>query len=151
MTLIEEVRAVLAELGPGCDAIDGIQELADGSWALLMFENRRIDLALDARRSVLVLRTDVGRPLHSRAADSYAALLSYNLLWEQTGGARMALGGADGEVVLLLDLPVACLDWGTLDAVLRNIHGVAQAWGRQLQQAAPTAPPADLGWTGQLA
>ncbi|HSV47767.1 MAG TPA: type III secretion system chaperone [Ramlibacter sp.] len=151
MTLNEQARAVLAELGPGCDAIDGIQELADGSWALLMFETRRVDLALDARRGMLVLRTDVGRPPPSRMAEGYAALLSYNLLWEQTGGARMALGGSEGDVVLLMDVPMAGLDWGTLDTVLRNIADVADAWGRQLQQAAPAEPPAGLAWTGRLA
>jgi hypothetical protein len=139
----ETIRQLLIELGQGSDTIDGIQETGDGEWAMLVDETRRFDLDHDAARGVLVVGTDVGRPAEGREREAYEALLSYNALWAQTGGARMALGGTGGDVLLLT--------WGRLDAVLANLREVADAWRELL--AGSDAPPqaGQPAWPGQLA
>jgi hypothetical protein len=59
-------------------------------------------------------------------------LLKYNYSWENTGGARIALAGEDGEVVLVHDVPVADLDLQELRVVLVHLTSSMAAWRETL-------------------
>lgn len=92
----------------------------------------------------LVLSSVLGRPTIEQRMAVFETLLSYNLLWEETGGARMAINGAEGKAVLIYDLHADNLSYVLLGTVLTNFSQLAQMWGDYVQHAAPVAIPAAM-------
>ncbi|WP_276807782.1 type III secretion system chaperone [Castellaniella defragrans] len=138
---IEETAAqILLELGPLSEAIDIVHQNAPGDWSLLVFETRRFDLTLDAAHGRLVLATPVGDPDPATWGETASALLAYNLLWPQTGGAYFAQEGTRGAIWLQMQVPVAGLRAAALDTLLQGLAGTADAWAETLAQPAPSAP-----------
>ena len=148
-----EALALLQELGPLSEAVDVVHQNAPGDWSLLLFETRRIDVALDENHGRLMLSTSLGEPGWQQRDEVASTLLSYNLLWRETGGAYFAQEGTGGAILLLMQVPVAGLRAAALDLLLQGMASAADAWTDFL--AAPAASPhADVPqppWPGQLA
>lgn len=51
-----------------------------------------------------MLSATLGKPALEARLTVYQSLLSYNLLWKETGGIKAALAGPMGEVVLFAEL-----------------------------------------------
>lgn len=66
-------------------------------------------------------------------------VLYYNLLWRQTGGARIALLPPEERLQLLLDVHAEQLGATQIVTVLDNLAQVAQAWRKTLNIAAEGA------------
>src|SRR3569832_52670 len=61
-------------------------------------------------------------------AVNYERLLRYNYFLREAGGLRVALDGAPGRVVLMLDLAADTADASQLAAVMRDLLPVRNAW-----------------------
>jgi len=140
MDIEEETLAILQELGPLSEAIDIVHQNAPGDWSLLVFETRRFDVTLDAAHGRLMLATSIGVPDPAAWGETASALLAYNLLWPQTGGAYFAQEGTQGAIRLLMQVPVAGLRAATLDTLLQGLAGTADAWAETLARPAQPAP-----------
>jgi hypothetical protein len=148
MDIEAEALAILQELGPLSEAIDIVHQNAPGDWSLLVFETRRFDVTLDAAHGRLVLATSIGVPEPAIWGETASALLAYNLLWQQTGGAYFAQEGTQGAIRLLMQVPVAGLRAAALDTLLQGLAGTADAWADTLAQPAPSAPSPQSSFPG---
>lgn len=151
MDIEKEALAILQELGPLSEAIDIVHQNAPGDWSLLVFEKRRFDVTLDAAHGRLVLATLVGMPEPATWGGTASALLAYNLLWPQTGGAYFAQEGTQGAILLLMQVPVAGLRAAALDTLLQGLADTADAWAETLAQPVQPAPVPPLPGPGQMA
>ena len=66
-------------------------------------------------------------------------VLYYNLLWQQTGGARIALLPPEDRLQLLLDVPAEQLGATQIVHVLDNLRQVTRAWRETLNAGAEDA------------
>ncbi len=116
------------------------------AWGLAFDAQTRFDAEYEPVLNRLVLSAPIaGVPQGSRLA-LYEILLQYNAAWTETGGARMALDGESGDVVMLFDLPAADLHLGLLAQVLANLAGIQRAWreillGLSARVDAGSSPP----------
>ncbi len=95
--------------------------------------------------SRLVATIELGRVAPSRKILAYEAMLTYNLLWRETGGARMAMAGPDGEVVLVHEWAAEQATACDLSAMLARLFQVGGAWRRFVIEApAPEAPTHEM-------
>lgn len=144
MDIEAHALAVLQELGPLSEAVDVVHQNAPGDWSVLVFETRRFDVTLDAAHNRLVLATGIGTPDPATWGATASALLAYNLLWPQTGGAYFAQEGTQGAIRLLMQVPLAGLRAAALDTLLQGLAATADAWAETVTHPAgpaPSSPP----------
>lgn len=131
-----QLHTLFAEIGPLFD-LDQVSEFdGEASWAVVA-DGTVVTFEADDERSMLVLSAEVGRPRDDLRLKVYEAVLQYNLASRETGGARMALDGPDGAVVLLYDLATGDLETPRLAAVIEEFVAVVRGW-RDLLARAPT-------------
>lgn len=147
MALIEEVRAIVAAVGPASADIEGVLERGEGDW-LLRYPDRDLALELDAESRRLVLSAELGEPRPEARLQVLTTLLTYALLWRETGGVYVALNAAETPV-LLLPLWAEELTAERLSAVIGNFLEKARtldtyvARGGQEPGASDTWAPQD--------
>ena len=125
-----QVQALIEALGPRNDEIEVISRNDDAQWSVGFDEDTVVTLDLVADQAKLVLSIPLGRPATDQRLATYEAMLSYNMLWPETGGVTMGLGGAHGELVQLFELNTTDLTPDLLDAVLVNFAEKARMWRR---------------------
>jgi len=128
MASLEHVQAMMEELGPSMPEIEAVAQEGDAAWAVAFPDDYIVILELDPTERKLVLAVDVGRPSEETKLAVYETALSYGYLWRETGGARFALGGPDGELTLHFDLEIAELTLADLQLVLQNLVEKARIW-----------------------
>lgn len=120
----------LGEVGPETENLSVIVQDDDSSWTLA-FENEVTVLVLVEwadEPARLVLTADIGTPPAGRAAQVHKTALSYNTLWRETGGARIGMGGEEGDLLLVRELDAESVQGGDLASVLEQFAAVAQWW-----------------------
>ena len=141
MTTVDGIAELMVALGPLDAEIDTITRDGETEWSVAFDEETVVSLSFVEEQQKLVLASTLATPPTEQRLAAYETLLCYNLLWAETGGVRMALGGAHGAVVQLFDLATAGLDVARLDAVLVNFAVKAKSWrGAILSGAFATAP-----------
>lgn len=101
---LQSVQAIMQQLGPGTPEIDAIIQSEECSWAIQFADESVIVIDWADQPPRLVLSATLGRPAQEARLAVYQSLLSYNLLWKETGGIKAALAGPMGEVVLFAEL-----------------------------------------------
>jgi hypothetical protein len=120
----------LGEVGPETENLSVIVQDDDSTWTLA-FENEVTVLVLVEwadEPARLVLSADIGTPPEGRAAQVHKTALSYNTLWRDTGGARIGMGGEEGDLLLVRELDPESVQGGDLAGVLEQFAAVAQWW-----------------------
>jgi hypothetical protein len=118
----------LSEIAPNSETIAAVLHDGENSWTLA-FDN---DVALliewvdEPRR--LMLSADIGKAPGKRAAEVHAAALSYNILWRETGGARICMGGDSSELVLIRELDADTARGGDFAGVLEHFAELVRWW-----------------------
>jgi hypothetical protein len=141
----EGIDRLLAEAGGLDDDILAVTK-TDGGWAI-RFEDVDVLAEWDAQRSRLVMSTLIGTPPPERAAEVMEALLSYNALWNQTGGITMALTGPGGDALQFADLAGDAIAARQVAVVSVNLAERARIWrsflalGEPQEAAAPLESP----------
>jgi hypothetical protein len=147
----DRIRALIEGLGPNDHEIAAIAQNGDAEWAVAYHGDPIVVLDLVESRAELVLSAAVGRPAPERRLEVYESMLTYNLLWPATGGIKMGLGAADGDLVQMVELSTVGLDRERLRAVLRDFVEKARIWRRVIagapQGAADRGAPVVAGRT----
>ncbi|MGI4847709.1 MAG: type III secretion system chaperone [Janthinobacterium lividum] len=125
---LQSVQLIMQTLGPSTPEIDAIIQSEESSWALQFADESVIVIDWADNPPRLVLSATLGRPAEDARLAVYQALLSYNLLWKETGGLKTALAGKLGEVVLFLELYSDPLYDTELRRVLLELVKVASVW-----------------------
>ena len=119
----------------------------DGAYAL-RFEDTDVLAEWDGTRDRLVLSTEIGKPAGQAATEVYETLLSYNLMWRETGGVRLALTGRGGNVLQLVDLAGTEVAAAKVAVVAANLAERTRIWQAYLESAEgdgePSLPEAAL-------
>jgi hypothetical protein len=133
---VEQVQGLIEALGARNDEIEVITRNGDAQWSVGFDEDTVVTLDLVADQAKLVLSTPLGRPSTEQRLAAYEAMLSYNMLWLETGGVTIGLGGAHGELVQLFELNAADddLTLDLLDVVLVNFAEKARMWRRVIAE-----------------
>jgi hypothetical protein len=148
MTDQEQVARLMAEVGTLDDDIVAVVQTGDDSWAI-RFEDVDIEVERDPHGGRLVLSAEIAVPRREDRVTVYEALLSYSMLWRETGGLRMALAEPGGAAVQLVDLNTVDVTPKLLATVAANLAERTLVWraflasGQQGEQ--PTNPLADRG------
>ena len=144
MIQTEQIHQLFEELGPASDDVAGVAQTGDNSWAVAYDDDTIVSFEFVAEQDKLVLSIDLGAAEESRRLAVYSALLSYNFLWRETGGVKMALGGDD--LYQLFELNAVGLTLTDLRNVLGNFVEKARAFrsfvaGETAAEVAFGAPP----------
>jgi hypothetical protein len=125
---LDLAQMLLQELGPQTPEIDAILQEDEKSWLLVFADEKSVYVEWAANPERLVLSTGLGKPVEGSELQVYETLLSYNLLWQDTGGVRMAIDGPQGEIMLIYDLFDDQLSLSELQTVVLNISNIAGIW-----------------------
>jgi hypothetical protein len=134
-TLVEQTTQLLIELAGSTSRIEEIiQEAYAARWAIAMDDQMIITAELDARRGVLNLATDLGRPSEKHRSAICEALLLYSSLQQSTGGIAMALTEQDGDFQQLCDVTHLELNLEQFSVKLLNFAEQANNWRAAMQK-----------------
>lgn len=125
---LDMAQMLMQELGPQTPEIDAVLQQDEKSWLLVFSDEQSIYVEWANNPERLVLSTGLGKPVEGCQLQVYETLLSYNLLWQNTGGVRMAIDGPNGEVLLIYDLFDDQLSLSELQTVVLNISSIAEIW-----------------------
>jgi hypothetical protein len=75
-----------------------------------------------------MLSTEIGVLPEQNPIDALKQALYYNLMWQQTGGGRMALMPEDDRLRLMIDLPAEQLEAARVADVANNLLQAARDW-----------------------
>ncbi|MCA0325696.1 MAG: type III secretion system chaperone [Proteobacteria bacterium] len=123
------------------NAVHELRVVGEDHWVMALDDGSHVQAQLSnstAGGPSVVLQAELGRPHERRRLEMAEALLSFNLLWADTGGMRAAMAGSDGQALLLLDLSLdaGAEDWAAaLGALLEHTA--------QWRGALPQPPDAD--------
>jgi hypothetical protein len=120
------VRLTMQEVGPRDDRILQVLQTGDESWAV-RFEEVDVLIELDPETRRLMFSCELGLVPEERREEVYQLLLTYSLLWRETGGLRMALD-ADNQAIQLVDLHCSSLTTELLAIVLHNLEERTLLW-----------------------
>lgn len=97
---------------------------------MIAFDDQRVvEINWNEPNSSLVFTSNVGRPESSHLLETYEKVLLYNSIWQKTGGARLALEEAGGDLLLIEEFPVSAdLNVQELSGILEYIHQRANSW-----------------------
>lgn len=118
---------LISEAGSHEEGILAAIRTADGAYAI-RFKDADVVAEWDEARQRLVLSSEIGTPPSARATHIYETLLSYNLLWRETGGVRMALTGPKGVALQLVELAGPEIEGRTVALVAANLAERTIIW-----------------------
>ncbi|GLI93868.1 type III secretion system chaperone [Methylocystis echinoides] len=127
MPELSRLTETIAESAKYEDSIVTVLQTGDAAWQV-EFEDVSIELEFDADSGRLVLTGILGVPTPERRLAVFETLLSYALLWRETGFLRVGLGGADGALVLIADSGADGLLPAALAAMLGDFAEKIRVW-----------------------
>lgn len=122
-----EFDRLMSDVGPLDDTIITVVKTPDGAYAI-RFEEIDVLVERDMDRDRIALSIELGVPRPANALSVYETLLSYNMLWRETGGVRMALTGKGGAVVQFVDLTGAEINAVGIATVASNLASLSNIW-----------------------
>ena len=129
----EQIQHLMREIGPLVEEIETIEQHGEQSWAVGFDDETWLTVDYAPQTDKVTLAIDCGATAEQSRLKLYETLLTYNYLWEETGGVRMALDSPGGRVVLLLDLPIHGLAAGTFATVIKNVVEKARSWRKSIE------------------
>ncbi|MFO1027957.1 MAG: type III secretion system chaperone [Acetobacteraceae bacterium] len=118
----------MTELGPAWEAIDAIVPAQTSAWAVLLSDGRTVGIEHEPEAGRVVISARLGRVPEQHRLSIYAAMLNYNALGHEVGGAWMSLAGAALEAELTAVLAEESLTLSGLRAVVAFLADSARAW-----------------------
>jgi hypothetical protein len=128
MSMRDSIHQLMAEVGPVA-GLHGIEAYpSENLWQIAVDETTTTFAELVPERDVLVLSSALGKPVTQDRKSLYELLLRYAHVWDATGGLRMSLDAADGDVWLLLDCPASDMTVASLARHLAEFSEKVRVW-----------------------
>lgn len=129
-------QALMRALGPQTESIDWVGfDGEQGTWAICFDDQAMVLLEWFAEQESFLLCAGLGLPPADGELAAYKAVLAYNALWRENGGAHIGMLGADGELALMLALPARSLTQAQLQQVVLGLAALAERWRLGIAQA----------------
>jgi len=141
------LNAVLAEAGTIIET--GAITAHDGGalWTFEFEDEAPLYLERSIRGELLILSGEVDALPEEARPKLFELLLLYNSQGPETGGARFAIDGPDGAVVLSLDIAADDLDVNHLAALVQDFRALRHSW-RAIISRWPHSRPTDIAHPG---
>jgi hypothetical protein len=136
------VAALLIEAADRHESIIAITEHEGPAWTIEFDDGARCVVELASAPARLVLTGSIGEPDPECLAQVHASALSFNLLWEETGGCRIARG-EQSELVLLQEIHAESLGDDVCD-VLLAFEATRALWEHLVRSEQPAPGPEAL-------
>lgn len=137
MSTIETVRRLLSDAAERSAIIDSVMEDEGARFEIALTDDRTILAEFDPASLRLMLAVEIGRPVADRRSELLELLMSFNALWRETGGARIASGGRDEPFLLMIDVFVLAFDAGRIAELIDTLAARATAWGVLVTASGP--------------
>jgi hypothetical protein len=139
-----EAAQLLCEAVDTSERIVALVELEEDSWFVELVEDGECLVEFDPDPPRLALSNELGEPPAGRALEVASAALSYNMLWRETGGARIAQAGDGGTLLLIREL-AAFEGPAQLAAAIEHFANTCEWWLRfvtsEASDISETPPP----------
>jgi hypothetical protein len=146
MSRTQEIQLLMEQLGPSHPNVSNVTQVSGNTWAVGFDTDTIVMLELDNEERNLVLMAEIGQPNGSGDRGKICEmLLTYNALWRETGGVKMAMAG--GEAMQLYSMDAAEVTMASLRTVLENFVEKAKVWRRFVETGGPVeqaAAPAGM-------
>ena len=138
---LQQFQLLMQEIGPAVDSDYAVPEGETPAeiWKLTLGDAYTVTFQCLPEKQSFVLSVPLGE---AWSPGHYRTLLTYNGLYEETGGARFGLNG--DEVVMSIELPLHELSLDDLQNVILNFASTLPAW-REFLRSSPgeiEPPPA---------
>lgn len=128
LSTTEQVTQLLTESAPRMERVDAIVQPDDTSWVVAFDDDSTVLINWIETPHRLVLSAGLGHPSEARQCEVLQKLMSYNALWESTGGVRTARGGDEGELLLLYDWYPQIMAVEQFPVIIENFSAIAKFW-----------------------
>jgi len=131
METFAEPQAVtdrLVEVAPLSEKIVAMSQADDGTWVLSFADGTIVLMEWANKPERVVLTSPLGHPPKNRAEELFALCLSFSALSRESCGARIGLGGEEGELMLIRELHHDTAGGWDLLPVLEHFAYVASWW-----------------------
>ena len=126
------IGRLVDELGPDWDAVAAVAPVGRGVWAVQFTDGRAVGIEHEPATGRVVISAGLGPvPVEHRLA-VYAAMLNFNALGPEVGGARLSLYGAERAAELSAVLADDGLTLVRLRAALQFLADSARAWAAMM-------------------
>jgi len=130
-TIPNRTHALFSELGEQTDPIDLISfDEENKTWTVGFDDDSALLVEWDGVPERFMIQALLGIAPEQSTLGVYRAVLAYNALWREHGGSRIGLADADGELMLMVEVPAEDLSLEQLQRVLLNVRAVAGIWSR---------------------
>jgi hypothetical protein len=137
---LDMIKLMLQELGAEMAELEAILPHEEGHWTVQFDDGAAVLMEWLDRPSRLILSAALGKVSAPMQMAVYETMLSYNLLWRETGGVKAALNGPHGELMLLFELHAEQLDVDMLRTVLENFAGLVHVWSTYVKTETRVEP-----------
>jgi len=120
------IKQMLDRVGPDMPQITEIEQSGESEWVVVFDDGTGV--IVEAMQSRLALSAAIGRPPIDRRFVVYESLLSFNALWRETDGARLALNGPNGDVMLVHEISAVELTSSGLQDALARFAELVALW-----------------------
>jgi hypothetical protein len=152
METLDEPRTLtnrLVDIAPLSDKISAIAEADDGTWVLEFSDKTIVLMEWMNNPERIVLNAPLGIPPRDRAEEIFSLALSFSALSRESCGARLGMGGKEGEMVLIRELHCNTAGGWDLLPVLEHFAYVASWWQDVINQP-PRSHAANEEMSGML-
>ncbi|MDB5838103.1 MAG: hypothetical protein JWQ23_55 [Herminiimonas sp.] len=137
---LDMIKLMLQELGGEMAELEAILQHEEAHWAIQFDDGTVVLMEWVDGPSRLILSASLGKVSAPMQMAVYETMLSYNLLWRETGGVKAALNGPEGELMLLFELHAEQLTVNMLKIVLENFAGLVHVWGTYVKTETGSRP-----------
>jgi hypothetical protein len=142
MDFIETLDGLLAACAPNVEGLELVYKSADGTWTAAFSDDTIATIHADLDRNRLTVVMTVAPLTDANREPIMHGLLTYAMMWKETGGVRMGLGG--NQVFILADLVLADVSEQSAAVLLANLHAKARIWAGFVAKGTMTADTGDM-------
>jgi hypothetical protein len=136
--------ALIVEAAQRNEAVLSVTALEESAWAIEFESGSQCLAELDQHPQRLVLTVEIGQPAQECLLEVQQAALSYNTLWEATGGCRIARDTEGQRLLLIQELSSDALQQVDLADWLMRFEAFRAWWVFFIRSARGTPQRDDL-------
>lgn len=144
MDLNIALNEMLSAIGAANDEIAAILQVEPGHWAVGYQDDTTVEVECQEGSNRLTLTCGLGVPKLAALEPISRTMLSYNLLWRETGGLRMGLSGPGDTAYLIGDVYLPDTSEASLDQAIFNMAQLARIWTRFVTEGTMSDGQPDL-------
>lgn len=142
MQEFERIDLAFQDAGHSAETIEEILRVGEVGWELLISGGVELRVHHEDEQQMLVFAADVGTPVTTNLLPLYTALLQFNQLHTETGGAMMTVD-TEGGIELVFRMNTALVEPHVLQYAVENLAHKVLLWRTALHGEPTDADESD--------